>query len=80
MTHRRRRVRVSVDGRPIDVWEGTSVLETVEAVVPGVLRAMTAGRKAIVDASGGRVDPERDAGDGEALFVVAVPHPGTKPI
>ena len=80
MSESRRQVRMSVDERPLEVWEGTSVAEAVGSVVPGFMADAVAGRASAVDAAGRRVDLDREVVSGEILYVVPVPHPGTKPI
>jgi len=80
MSTPRRRVRLSVNDRPVEVWAGTSVAEAVSSVVPGLLADTIAGRVTVVDATGRPVDLDRDAASEDVLSVVPLRHPGTKPI
>jgi hypothetical protein len=76
----RQRIRCSVGERPAEAWEGSTVGEIVESVLPGTTPAVLAGRTKVVDAAGRTLDLTAEVSDGDVLAIVAVPHPGTKPI
>ena len=55
-------------------------MEVVEAASPGTIPELLVGRVRVVDAVGRALDLDSEASDGDAMAVVPVPHPGTKPI